>query len=254
MSQRTDSAEFAPGFIWQISLLTIAVLCVVVASHRDFTWHLTGGTLPITPYPWVYGGGRTIANGLRAFSGQVPEPLPAGLRAAALVLVLINMVLCPTLFFLEWRRRELTKTLSLEHPLLRISSVFYALCGMITIAAGVGLGPAAYFSEKARADLRHAQAIQSNRDAMINQLNMLALDATQYRILPRQLGGGGRSFEGYSIPEKSAKTEEALYTVTARNNAAEFRATSAKYPLCAIEVRVDSLGQMGRWMYEGEFK
>ncbi len=254
MSQRTDSAEFAPGFIWQISLLTIAALCVVVASHSDFAWHLTGGTLPITLYPWVYGGGRTIANGLRAFSGQIPEPLPAGLRAAALVLVLITMVLCPTLFFLEWRRRRLTKTLSSERPLLRISSVLYAFCGMITMVAGIGLGPAAYFSEKARADLRHAQAIQSNRDAMINQLNMLALDATQYRILPRQLGGGGRSFEGYSITEKMAKTDEALFMVTGRRNVAEFRGTSAKYPSCAIEVRVDSLGHMREWIYEGEFR
>ena len=89
---------------------------------------------------------------------------------------------------------------------------------------------------------------------MICELNLLALDAAQYNILPKQLGGGGRSFVGYSVPQTSAKTEEASYMVTETRNAIAFRATSIKYPTCKIEVNVDSLGQMRSWAYEGEFK
>jgi hypothetical protein len=260
MSQKTDSPEFAPGFLWQIVLLTIAALCVVLVSHGTLTWRLTTGprldgvSVPITLYPWVYGGGWTIENGLRAFSGKVPEPPPASLRAATLILVLISLVVCPTLFLLEWRRRRSANAPFSERSPLRISSIFYALCGTITIVAGVGLGPVAYFSETTRANLRHAQAIQSNKDAMINELNMLAVDATQYFILPKTIGGGGQSFEGYSVLEKLAKSEEASYIVSGGQKAATFHATSARFPSCTIDVKVDSVGRMGWWTYEGEFK
>jgi hypothetical protein len=132
--------------------------------------------------------------------------------------------------------------------------VFYALCGLVTMFVAVAVGPIAFVSEKSRADLRHAQAVQSNKDAMINELNMLAVDAAEYNILPRQLGGGERSFLGYSVPETIAKTEEASYTVTGTMNVAAFRAISARYPSCTIEVNVDSLGHMREWTYEGEFK
>jgi len=260
MSQRTDSPEFASGFLWQIILLTIAALCLVVFSRGVGTWRLTGdlrvNTIqsPMTLFPWIIGGKQTIENGLRAFSGKPPEAPPVGDRARALSSVLISMVLCPTVFFLEWRRRRLTKASGSEQPPLKMSSVFYALCGLVTVVVAVAVGPIAYFSERSRADSRHAHAVQGNRDVMINELNMFAIDARQYYILPKLLGGGGQSFEGYSVSEKNAKTEDASYMVTGSKNGAAFRATSARFPSCAIEVKVDGLGRMAWWTYEGEFK
>jgi hypothetical protein len=209
---------------------------------------------PTTIFPWMIGGKQTIANGLRAFSGKPPEPPPAGDRARALVPILIGMVLCPTVFFLEWRRRRLSKKAQSERPPLKMSITFYALSGVVIVFVSLAVGPIAFFGEKSRADVRHAQAVQGNRDLMINELNALAVDAAQYYVLPKSLGGGGRSFEGYSEPEKYAKTGEALYTVIVKNNVAAFHAISARYSSCSIDVNVDSLGHMAGWNYKGEFQ
>jgi hypothetical protein len=202
----------------------------------------------------MYGGARTIANGLRAFSGQAPIVAPIAQRAATLMLVLISMVFCPTLFLLEWRRRRLKDDTTVKRPPLRVSGILYLLSGWVTIVSGVGLLPVAYFSEVTRADLRHRQAIQENRDEMINELNFLCVAAAQHYILPKALGGGGRTFEGYSIPEKFVRTEEAAYTVTDSKNAASFRGVSLRFPSCAINVQADSMGHMTGWKYEGEFQ
>ena len=260
MSQKTDSQEFAPGFLWQIVLLTIVAMGILLVSRGTLSWHLSrdsqwgGVSFPITLYPWVYGGGHTIANGLRAFSGQAPIITPVAQRAATLMLVLISMVVCPTVFLLEWRRRRMKDEATVQHPPLRISGMLYILCGWVTIVSGVGLAPVAYFSEVTIADLRHRQAIQDSRDVMINELNFLSVDAAQYYILPKKLGGGEKTFEGYSIPEKFAKTEEATYTVTNSKNAASFRAISLRFPSCAIKMQADSMGKMAGWKYEGEFQ
>ena len=124
-------------------------------------------------------GGRTIANSLRAFSGQSAVMAPIAIRAATLMLVLISMVVCPTIFLIEWRRRRLKDKANTGRPPLRISGLLYTFCGWITIVSGAGLIPVAYFSEVTTADLRHRQAIQENRDQMINELNLLSVDAAQ---------------------------------------------------------------------------
>lgn len=260
MSQRTDSSEFAPGFIWKIILLTIVALCIMLVSRGTLSWNLSRDqawnsvSVPMTTYPWMYGGARTIANGLRAFGGQAPIVAPIAQRAATLMLVLISMVFCPTLFLLEWRQRRLKDDTKVKRPPLRISGILYLLCGWVTIVSGVGLLPVAYFSEVTRAELRHRQAMQENRDEMINELNFLCVAAAQHYILPKALGGGGRTFEGYSIPEKFVRTEEAAYTVTDSKNAASFRGVSLRFPSCAINVQADSMGHMTGWKYEGEFQ
>jgi hypothetical protein len=255
MSQRTDSPEFAPGFMWQIVLLTIAMLCLAVYSRtQQGSIGRMGVDSPTSIFPWMIGGKQTIQNGLRAFSGKPPEPPPIDDRARALGPLLISMVLCPTVFFLEWRRRRLAKALLLQRTPLSMSGSLYVLCGMVVVIVAVAVGPIAYFGENARANTRHAQAVQTNRDFIINELNMLALDAAQFNILPKQLGGGDRSFAGYSLTGARAKTEEASYTVTGTTSAVVFRAVSIRYPSCAVQVQVDSLGHMRDYRYEGEFQ
>jgi hypothetical protein len=255
MSQRTDSPEFAPGFIWQIILLTFVVLCFAVYSRSQADLiGVMGIKSPTSIFPWMIGGKQTIENGLRAFSGKPPEPPPIDDRARALGPLLISMVVCPTVFFLEWRRRRLAKASPLQREPWKISTAFYTLCGLVTVLVAVVVGPVAYFGENARAIQRHTQAVQTDKDLIINELNLLAADAAQYNILPTPLGGGGRSFAGYSVPETKAKTEEASYTVTEIRNVVVFRAASTKFPLCAVQVKVDSLGHMRDWVYEGEFR
>ena len=56
-----------------------------------------------------------------------------------------------------------------------------------------------------------AQSIESNRDAMINDINNLNAHAYQYYIRPVSMGGGGGTFVGYTIPLKMSSNDNATY-------------------------------------------
>ena len=101
-----------------------------------------------------------------------------------------------------------------------------------------------------------AQSIQSNRDAMINDLNNLAAQAYQYRIRPTSMGGGQGSYVGFSIPTKMRTNENGIYTLgTVTATAIPFVATSAQASSNTINVSIDSDGKLGpTWTYAGDFQ
>ncbi len=55
--------------------------------------------------------------------------------------------------------------------------------------------------------------ISSNKDAIINDLNLLASDAFQYALRPASMGGGEGSYNGYVIPTQLLENDNAAYTV-----------------------------------------
>ncbi len=59
-----------------------------------------------------------------------------------------------------------------------------------------------------------ANSISTNRDAMMNDINNLVGAAQAYYTKPGFLGGGNRSFIGYTIPFRMRKTENGAYTLT----------------------------------------
>ncbi|MGB2867906.1 MAG: hypothetical protein WBD36_05605, partial [Bacteroidota bacterium] len=59
-----------------------------------------------------------------------------------------------------------------------------------------------------------AQSIQSNKDAMINDLNNIAAQAYQYKVRPASMGGGQGSYSNFSIPTKMATNENATYVAS----------------------------------------
>ena len=135
MSQKTDSSEFAPGFLWQIGLLTIMVLGLVLFSDKLSQSERSSSVQrsPMVLFPWALAGGHTLENGMKAFSGKPPEFAAVKDQAAALAGLLIGTVICPTVFFLEWRRRRISGVPTSERPPLRTSSVFYGFCGALTL-------------------------------------------------------------------------------------------------------------------------
>ena len=95
--------------------------------------------------------------------------------------------------------------------------------------------------------------LESNKDAMINDLNNLAAQAYQYFIRPTSMGGGQGSYAGYSIPTKLSLNENASYQVlSARDDMVRFLATSAK-GYGTIDVWVDNNGHLQGWTYGGRF-
>jgi hypothetical protein len=256
MSQKTDSSEFTPGFLWQIGVLTILVLGLVLFSDKFSQSEKPSYVQrsPMVLYPWALAGGHTIENGLKAFSGKPSEFPEVKDQAAALAGLLISSVLCPTVFFLEWRRRRISGAATSERPPLRTSSVFYGFCGALTLCVAGAILPIATISEVTHHSLRDAQAVASNKDAVIGEINLIDMDLSQYYILPKELAGGGRSYEGYKLPQGMEKTEEGTYVVTLKRNEVDIRAESVRYPSCWIEMKVDSTGRKSGWTYGGNFR
>ena len=99
-----------------------------------------------------------------------------------------------------------------------------------------------------------AQSVQSNKDAMINDLNNISAHAYQFRIRPASMGGGQGVYTGYTIPGKMAKNENGTYASTPAANTVTLVATSAANTTNVITVVVDSDGKLGSWTYGGDFQ
>ncbi len=99
-----------------------------------------------------------------------------------------------------------------------------------------------------------AQSVQSNKDAMINDLNNLAAQAYQFRIRPGSMGGGQGVYTGFSIPTKMRTNENGTYVPTVTAPSVTIVATSAANATNIITVVIDSEGKLGSWVYAGDFQ
>ncbi len=101
-----------------------------------------------------------------------------------------------------------------------------------------------------------AQSIQSNKDAIINDLNNIAAHAYQFRIRPASMAGGAGSYTGYSIPSKMASNANAVYTCTAAANSVTFTAVSANNTANTVTAQIDTDGKFvqSAWAYTGDFQ
>lgn len=99
-----------------------------------------------------------------------------------------------------------------------------------------------------------AQSIQSNRDAIINDLNNLAAQAYQFRIRPQSMGGGQGDYTTFAIPTKMKTNENGTYSSSPSQNSIVFTAVSAQNASNSVTVTIDSFGRLGGWTYAGDFQ
>ncbi len=101
-----------------------------------------------------------------------------------------------------------------------------------------------------------AQSIQSNKDAIINDLNNIAAHAYQYRIRPASMAGGAGSYVGYSIPTKMATNANATYTCTPTATHVTFSAVSSNNSANTVSAQIDTDGKFvqSSWAYTGDFQ
>jgi hypothetical protein len=99
-----------------------------------------------------------------------------------------------------------------------------------------------------------AQSIQSNRDAIINDLNNLAAQAYQYRIRPTSMGGGQGEYSSFTIPTKMKTNENATYSASPSPNSIAFTAVSVQNTSNTVKVTIDSFGRLNGWLYSGDFQ
>jgi hypothetical protein len=63
-------------------------------------------------------------------------------------------------------------------------------------------------------NLFSANAISSNRDGVVADLNNLGAMAQQHYRKPTSMGGGGSTFTGWTIPSKLDTTPNGTYAIT----------------------------------------
>lgn len=100
-----------------------------------------------------------------------------------------------------------------------------------------------------------AQSVQSNKDAIINDLNNIAANAYQFKIRPTSMGGGGGSYVGYSVPSKMVSNANASYNATgASATEITITGTSGQYSGGTVTAKLNSNGELGSWTYGDDFK
>ncbi|MCX6144211.1 MAG: hypothetical protein NTZ35_13430 [Ignavibacteriales bacterium] len=99
-----------------------------------------------------------------------------------------------------------------------------------------------------------AQSVQSNRDAIINDLNNLAAQAYQFRIRPTSMGGGQGDYSCFTIPSKMRTNENATYSSVPGTSTIAFTAISAQNSTNTVKVTIDSNGRLSGWTYAGDFQ
>lgn len=256
MNQKTERPqEFSRDFVTFLTALTVATLLFLLFSEKFL--YASGATrnIRMTMFPWVIAGGQTIAEGLNDFTGTLTE-FPSRVHLLSVLgSLLVGLVLGPTLFFFAWRSRKIEEPSGGPFRILRASTIMFILGGIIMVSVVMPSLPSSIIQLVVSNNLRKAQAVQSTKDYMINDLNTIAFGAVQYHHLPKAIGGGDGSYAGFVLPGDLKKSANAAYElVSTAKDEIVLKGTSADHPSSSIAVHVDAGGTLGDWQYTGAFE
>ncbi|MGB2867732.1 MAG: hypothetical protein WBD36_04730 [Bacteroidota bacterium] len=268
MTQKTESSppdnvpELSNAYLGSLVVASVLVLLLVfggpflIGNPFEYFFHIADmRSLPLLA-PWIVGGGQAIANGLSEFTGHELVPVPNPIRIATLLGVLLLGVITPTLTLLLMGKRSGKAS---SAPARGV----YLVAAIITTTFAVFVLPMGYVASRVTISMQAGQAVQSNKDNIINELNVIAWRMREYRTVPKALGGGGGEIRGYVLPSGVAGSEEAKYTVgfavpgtaaTGRGTLATIHASSKKFTNEGVDVTVYESGQLGNWSYQGSFQ
>ena len=123
--------------------------------------------------------------------------------------------------------------------------ILLVIVGVIIVGLAIAIG----------ISLFGAQSVSSNRDAMINDLNHLAMVAYQFRISLRSMGGGEGDYSTFVIPVQMKNNNNGLYSVTdAQVSSLTIKAISINEASNTITVTIDSFGKIGNLTFGGDFQ
>ena len=98
-----------------------------------------------------------------------------------------------------------------------------------------------------------AQSIQSNKDAIINDMNNVAAYCYQYKIRPASMGGGGGDYPGLTLPSKMVSNANGSYAVTPAAGSVTIVGKSSTNTANTVSGTLDSDGKLTLTGYGGDF-
>jgi len=238
MNQKTEANE---GGVRRILFGLLGLLLLLAAFY--YTW-MRGH--PASFYPWVIAARITMQEGLNGLSGG--SSLPAG-RYDVLSALLIGFVVCPALFFFGWRSLRTGQRSRAAAMLLLV------IGGAVTVSVSVPSFPDALRSRKRLVQEKEQRAAWSAKDNLMQALNIVALDAQSYWILPPAKGGGNKNFEGYRIPARlESHGTGRVAIVKLGTGELRLRGWSTDYPESSVLLELDGAGNRYSFSYEGAFR
>jgi hypothetical protein len=140
-----------------------------------------------------------------------------------------------------------------------MANVGFVVGGFLVLVVLIPSIPQSVKAYRVYQNLQKSQAIQSHKDDLLGScVTMVNFDAYQYKILPRELGGGGNSYEGYRITagtfreDISQKASVILEEISPSK--VTVRVDSKLYPGASIENTLDSTGTASGYVYTGIFQ
>lgn len=120
--------------------------------------------------------------------------------------------------------------------------ILLVILGIIMIGIAIAVGMAMFSPTLA----------ESNKIAIVNDMMNIGQYAYRYKLTPIPFGGGGRTYTGFTIPEKLRDNENASYEATPANQTCTFTATS-KIGFGTVTAVLDSAGNLDNFSYLGEW-
>ncbi len=236
--------------IWLI-ILACGMLVLTFFFHHNYAIE---DRLFLSPVPWVNVGGMTIDHGVQMFSGKIPELPTITTQVSCLVSILLVFVISPTLFFFGLRTRAVDRASGKELHILRWSTIQLVLGGMVMLGPALVSIPVAIIQRNVSSSLHKSVEEYENKEAILYELNSVAVKLYEYRVLPKELGGGNGSFAGFTLSKELASTTEAQYKIELQDTLAIAKATSVKYPLGTITAKISKKGKFLEWKYSELFE
>jgi len=198
-------------------------------------------------YPWTHAAYAVI---VQHYPGWMRGPSPALLHWLTLGTALLTFVVGPTLHLLGWRRRAEERREGRDPERLRGATIAMTIGALINMAAGIGVFPLAVTEHRMVRQTENASSVQRERDHIIADIRSISTRVAEYYIIPKRLGGGGGTLDGFEIPEGLRSTETAAYALERVNPMVlQLTARSRRYADGIITAQIDTSGFTGNYTF-----
>jgi hypothetical protein len=248
MNQKIES----PGFEEERGPRLIAEWIFVI-SIGGIIFLLTRNNVITLLNPWITAAGAQIQRGIAEFAGRSIPATEQGDRFDMLLGLLIAFVAGPTVFLFAWRKLRLGGI-----PQSFIATLLFVAGGAVTASVFAPSLPEALMlrsvsSQEDGIGAVDIGAVQKMKAELMLGLNEIAVDARSYSILADARGGGGRGFEGYTIPGRLKDRVKLNFTAgPGAAGSLHIVGSSPAYAGSSVGLELDST--RSRFSYEGVFK
>ncbi len=233
--------EFPRGFLLKLIILAICVFSVTIFSKylfrngqywfsHDDAQYLLGAFPQIVFVPWQIAAGKTISNGLILFNGKLLTSPSVIYKILTLVSIYICYIFVPTFFIFKWYRYRIDRRSLFSTRPFSSSSIGYGVSILFFSFLVFSASASGWVGSYTFLSMKHAQSIQTEKDRIIVELNLIDVGANQYRILPKNIGGGEGSYEGFVLTSEQLKTQSAIYTLNTKKDEIVITAQSLVFP------------------------